>query len=133
MEILKASKILESKGFQQPKFDTVGFTSLVGKYFTEHEVKDTLLLVPKRFINMTEPPKGGFEDYTDVSIWERRCEDPNDPFSFTDYIIARNKCLIRPMVYVDEPFIKNAAFTLSAMCGFVVKKQRAGKFLVSLV
>lgn len=131
--IISASKILEAKGYSQPKFDQQGFNALIARFFESHDVKDTILLAPKRFVEMDNPPQGGYEDYTDISIWERKCNDPNDPFNFTDYIIARNKCLIRPMVYVDEPFIKNAAFTLSAMCGFVVKKQRAGKFLVSLV
>lgn len=138
-KIISASKILEAKGYRQPKFDQQGFNALVAQFFEQHDVKDTILLHPKRFVEWTEtagiPTEEytGYRDYTDTGIWERKSEDPAVPFDFLDYINARNKGLIRPIIFVDEPFCKNAAYMLAVMCGFTVKKQAKGKFLVSLV
>ena len=156
-KMITAAQILAEKKFVVNKFDQQGFNAKVAEFFQEHEVKDTLLLVPKRFVEMSvvgDPDtmndeqlaeynrkldelegqkKAGWIDMTDLTVWEKRVDDPYDPFTFTDYIIANNKGLIRPMVYIDEPFIKNAAYMLSVMAGFICKKQRGGKFLVSLI
>lgn len=138
-KIISASKILEAKGYRQPKFYQQGFNALVAKFFESHDVKDTIMLYPKRFVewletaNIPSEEYTGYRDYTDPGIWERKAEDPNDPLDFLDYVVARNKGLIRPIIFVDEPFCKNAAYMLSVMCGFTVKKQAKGKFLVSLV
>ncbi len=155
--MITAAQILAEKKFVVNKFDQQGFNAKVAEFFQTHEVKDTLLLVPKRFVEMDvlgdtdmmdeaqlteyerkqeeleEQKKAGWIDMTDLAIWERKVDDPYDPFTFTDYIIANNKGLIRPMVYIDESFIKNAAYMLSVMAGFVCKKQRGGKFVVSLI
>lgn len=155
--MISAAQILAEKKYVVNKFDQQGFNAKVAEFFQEHEVKDTLLLVPKRFVEMDvvgdteymtgedratyerkkaeleEDKKKGWMDMTDLTIWERKVEDPYDPVTFSDYIIASNKGLIRPMLYVDEPFIKNASYMLAVMAGFVVKKQRGGKYLVSLI
>ncbi len=156
-KLITAAEILAEKNFVVNKFDQQGFNAKVAEFFQTHEVKDTLLLVPKRFVEMDvtgdpemmdeaqlaeyerkqeeleEQKKAGWIDMTDLTVWERKVDNPYDPFTFTDYIIANNKGLIRPMVYVDEPFIKNAAYMLSTMAGFICKKQRGGKFVVSLI
>lgn len=137
-KIISASKILEAKGYKQPKFDQQGFNNLVASFFETHEIKDTIQLVPKRFVEWAEAdttPDGytGYVDYTDTEIWERKIDDPDDPFDFCDYLVAKNKGLLRPIIYVDEPFCKNTAYMLAVMCGFVVKKQSKGRFEVSLI
>lgn len=155
--MITATNILKEKNFVISKFDQKGFSDKVAEFFLGHEVKDTLLLVPRRFVEMEAPEvsedmtedekafvrqkqeqtdedkRRGWIDMTDISVWSKRVEDPYDTFSFSDYLIASKKGLIRPMFYVDEPFIKNAQFMLSAMQGFIVKKQRGGKYLISLI
>lgn len=155
--MVTAAQILAEKKFVMNKFDQQGFNAKVAEFFQNHEVKDTLLLVPKRFVEMEaigDPTlmseeeleaynaekekletqkKAGWIDMTDLSIWEKKVDNPYDPFTFTDYIMANNKGLIRPMIYIDEPYIKNAAYLLSVVAGFICKKQRGGKWLVSLI
>lgn len=155
--MITAAQILAEKKFVVNKFDQPGFNYKIAEFFQSHEVKDTILLVPKRFVEMEvvgytecmtdeekesykkkvgeleENKRKGWIDMTDLSIWEKKVEDPYDPFDFTDYTIAANKGLIRPMIYVDEPFIVNAQFMLATMAGFVVKKQRGKKYLISLI
>lgn len=135
-KIISASKILEAKGYKQPKFDQQGFNNLIASFFETHEVKDTLLIVPKRFADWpladtTEDGYKGFVDFTPDDIWERQIE--NGTLDWVDYLVARNKGLTRPTVYVDEPFCKNAAYMLSVMGGFTVKKLPKGKHEVSLI
>lgn len=134
-KIISADKILMKKGVKRKEFDTNAFSELVGTFFETHEVKETILLVPKRFVEMENPPQGDFIDYTDVSIWEKKADDPDDPFDFTNYLYMRNKGLLRPIIYVNEPFIANAAHYLALICNFNVKSQtRKGKkqYVVSL-
>jgi hypothetical protein len=134
-KIISADKILMKKGVKRKEFDTNAFSELVGTFFETHEVKETILLVPKRFVEMENPPQGDFIDYTDVSIWERKADDPDDPFDFTNYLYMRNKGLLRPIIYINEPFIGNAAAYLRVLCGFIVKPQTKNKkkmFVVSL-
>lgn len=143
-------------GYELPKFDSGGFCELVSKFFKKKkDPSATILLVPKRFVEMQpvgdtgamtdeelagykkkqeeldENKKKGWIDLTDTSVWDARVDNPYDPFTFTDYIMANNKGLIRPMIYVDEPYIKNAAQVLN-LYGFVCKRQR-GKILISLI
>lgn len=152
----RADQLLREMGYNLPTFDSGGFCELVSKFFTEKKDPGaTILLVPERFVAMQpagdiesltseelveykkkqeeleESKRKGWIDLTDVTIWEKKVDDPYDPFTFTDYIIANNKGLLRPMIYIDEPYIKNAAQVLT-MFGFVCKKQR-GKILVSLI
>lgn len=156
-KIMRASSILAAKGYKASKFDQEGFDKIIGDFFMSHEIKSVITLVPKRFIDMepkalnenpTEEEIVCFEkersdielakqrcwiDLLDTSIWEKRVNDPNDPFEYTDYVIAMNKGYIKPIIYVDEPFIKNAAYLLSLINEYVVKKEKKGKFLVSLI
>lgn len=155
--MITAAQILAEKKYVVNKFDQQGFNAKIAEFFQQHDVKDTILLVPKRFVEMDvvcdekymseeekaefeqrkleveEEKKRGWIDMTDLSTWERKVEDPYDPFTFADYIMASNKGLIRPMIYVDEPFVKNASYILAVIAGFIVKKQRGGKYLVSLI
>ena len=132
-KMITAQSILQEKGFQQNKFDTNGFCELVGNFFLSHEVKSVLQLVPKRFVAMKEAPACGYIDCTADDYWQKRVEDPSDPVDFSFYIQMVNRGLTKPMIYVDEPFIKNCAHLLALMGGYVVKKQPKGRFLVSLV
>lgn len=131
-KLVFADRILAAKGYEKPKFDTDGFNALVGKFFEEHDVNSTLLIKPRRFVEMSDAPTCGFIDYTDDSIWEKKVNDPNDPFNFTMFLFCKNKGLIRPMILVDEPEAKNAAMMLGIVNGFVVKKEKAG-YIISLV
>lgn len=155
--MITAAQILAEKRFVVNKFDQAGFNAKVAEFFQGHEVKDTLLLVPKRFVEMEAvgdtscmddeqkdafskeqekidaQKRAGWIDMTDPSIWEEKVNDPYDPLTFDGFIIAKAKGLVRPMIYVDEPFIKNATFMLSTLAGFVCKKQRGGKWVVSLI
>lgn len=154
---MKAASILAAKGYKASKFDQEGFDKIIGDFFLSHEIKSVITLIPKRFIDMepkrlTENPteediryhekevaditlarQRCWIDMLDTSIWEKRVNDPYDSFEYTDYVIAANKGLIKPIIYVDEPFIKNAAYLLSLINEYVVKKDKKGKFLVSLI
>ena len=83
--MLKASDIMKRKGIVQKQMDMNKFNEVIENFFMEHEPKDTVLLTPKRFIEMDNPPEGDFIDYLDVSVWEKKCDDPDDPFDFIDY------------------------------------------------
>lgn len=156
-KMITAAQILAEKNFVMNKFDQAGFNAKVAEFFLGHEVKDTIVLVPKRFVEMEvagDPElmneeelaaynakkeeleaqkKAGWIDRTDISIWQKMVDDPQCPFTFYDYIAAKNSGNIRPMICVDEPYIKNAAYMLSALAGFICKKQRGGRWLVSLI
>ena len=153
---ISASDILKRKGVEPGEMDMSGFNEVVENFFMTHEVKDTIVLVPKRFVEMEvggdpelmneeeladynarkeelkSQKKAGWIDRTDISIWQKRVDDPDDSFTLFDYVIAKNRGLIRPMICVDEPFIGNAAAYLRDFCGFIVKKQRGGRWIVSL-
>nr|DAX76194.1 MAG TPA: hypothetical protein [Caudoviricetes sp.] len=38
-----------------------------------------------------------------------------------------------PFIWVDEPFVKNAVFTLKTMAGYVVKRAKKGCYEISLL
>lgn len=103
-------QILKEIGFDMPKFNTNDFMEVVSTFFRERkDPSATILLVPKRFVDMDQPPvNSSFIDYLDETIWEKRCNDPDDPFDFISYQYMRTKGLVRPTILVDEPFIKNA-------------------------
>lgn len=131
--MITAQSILQEKGFQQNKFDTNGFCELVGNFFLNHEVKDTITLIPQRFIEKEDAPECGYIDATADDYWQKQIEDPNNPVDFGFYLLMKSHGCTKPAIYVDEPFIKNCAHLLALMGGYVVKKQPKGKFLVSLV
>ncbi|WP_094449329.1 hypothetical protein [Prevotella sp. P3-120] len=134
-KMISAAEILKKKGIEQKKMDMDAFNEVVENFFLTHDAKDTILLVPKRFIEMKNPPEGDFLDFLDVSIWERKAEDPNDEFSYINYSLMLRERRIRPMLIVNEPFIGNAAGWLRDFCGFVVKSRMYDKkkeYIVSL-
>ena len=134
-KILKASDIMKKKGIVQKQMDMSKFNEVAEDFFMTHEAKDTILLSPKRFIEMDNPPDGDFIDYLDVSIWEKKCDDPNDPFDFIDYQFMKKNGMIRPILMIDEPLIRNAALYLRDICCFTVKsrtRKKKKEYIVSL-
>ena len=130
---ITAKDILAEKGFQPNKFDTEGFNNLIGKFFLEHEVKDTIIVRPARFIEMKDAPACGYINQLDTDIWWQRVRDPNDSFDSCDYIIAMKKGWVHPTIVVDEPFIKNAVYMANLTGGYIVKKGKSGRYVISLV
>ena len=133
--MLKASDIMKRKGIVQKQMDMNKFNEVVENFFMTHEAKETILLTPKRFIEMDNPPEGDFIDYLDVSIWEKKCDDPNDPFDFIDYQFMKKNGMIRPILMIDEPLIRNAALYLRDICCFTVKsrtRKKKKEYIVSL-
>ena len=132
---LKASDIMAKKGIEEKKLKTGELNGIVGEFFMTHEAKDTILLTPKRFIEMDNPPEGDFIDYLDVSVWEKKCDDPNDPFDFISYQYMKKSGMLRPILVVDEPIIRNAALYLRDICSFTVKsrtRKKKKEYIVSL-
>ena len=125
-KIITAQDLLKEKGYVEEKFDTNGFLQCVANWFREHEVKDKLLIRPKRFIEMDNPPKGGWKDMTDVEEWLVSL-----PWEQALCITQKGQDV--PFVFVDEPYLKNATFTLKNMAGFVVSRQKRGVYEVSLL
>lgn len=132
-KIPTAKEILVGKGYQASKFDAKGFNELVANFFVEHEVSATILIKPKRFVEIEGAPECGYANHLDTDVWLRRIDDPDDEFCFSDYILALRKGLVRPTIVVDEPYTKNAVYMLEMMGGFVVKKHKQGSYIVSLV
>ena len=133
--MLKASDIMKRKGIVQKQMDMNKFNEVVENFFMTHEPKDTILLTPKRFIEMDNPPEGGFIDYLDVSVWEKKCDDPDDQFDFISYQCMKKSGMLRPILIVNEPFIGNAAGWLRYSCGFTVKsrtRKKKKEYIVSL-
>ena len=132
---LKASDIMAKKGIEEKKLKTGELNKIIGEFFMTHEAKDTILLSPKRFIEMDNPPEGDFIDYLDVSIWEKKCDDPNDPFDFIENKKKKKKGMLRPILIIDEPLIRNAALYLRDICCFTVKsrtRKKKKEYIVSL-
>ena len=133
--MLKASDIMKRKGIVQKQMDMNKFNEVVENFFMTHEPKETILLTPKRFIEMDNPPEGDFIDYLDVSVWEKKAEDPDDPFDFIDYqLMVRNK-MMRPIIFVNEPFLTEAALSLRNICGYSVTgrtRKKKKEYIVSL-
>ena len=134
-KMLKASDIMKRKGIIQKQMDMNKFNDVVENFFMTHEAKETILMTPKRFIEMDNPPEGDFIDYLDVSIWEKKCDDPNDPFDFIDYQFMKKNGMLRPILMIDEPLIRNAALYLRDICCFTVKirtRKKKKEYIVSL-
>ena len=125
-KIVTAQDLLKEKGYIEEKFDTNGFLQCVANWFREHEVKDKLIIRQKRFIEMDNPPKGGWKDMTDVEEWLKDL-----PWENRLCIISKGQAI--PFIWVDEPFIKNAVYMLDVMNGFKVKKGKKGVYEVTLV
>lgn len=133
--IVNVNEILKAKGLKPKVFNLNIFSSVVSDFFMTHEPKETILLVPKRFLDMENPPEGDFIEMLDVSIWEKKAEDPDDPFDFIDYqLMVRNK-MMRPIIFVNEPFLTEAALSLRNICGYSVTgrtRKKKKEYIVSL-
>ena len=125
-KLVQAATLLREKGYIEEKFDQEGFTECVYNWFKTHDLKDKLLIRPKRFIEMDNPPKGGWKDMTDVEEWLK-------DLPWEDRLCVISKGQAVPFIWVDEPFIKNAAYMLDVMNGFKVKKGKKGVYEVTLV
>ncbi len=133
--MISATDILKKKGVEQKEMDMNAFNEVVENFFMTHDAKSTILIIPKRFIEMETPPDGDFIDCLDETIWKRKASDPHDEFDFFDYMCRQRKGLIRPILYVNEPFAGNAAGWLRDFCGFTVKSRMRNKrkeYIVSL-
>ena len=126
VKLVQASDLLREKGYVEEKFDTNGFLQCVANWFREHEVKDKLLIRPKRFIEMDNPPKGGWKDMTNIEEWLPSLQ-------WEQQLILVQKGQAVPFVFVDEPFVMNAVYMLRVMSGFKVKKGKKGVYRVTLV
>ena len=134
-KVIFADNILKQKGIKKKEFDTAAFNDVIQKFFMEHDVSETILLHPKRFVEMENQPDGDFIDMLDTSLWERKVDDPDDPFDFLQYNLMLQKGLLRPMLIINEPFIGNAAAYLRDICGFTVKgrtRKKKKEYIVSL-
>lgn len=118
-KILTAQDLLKEKGYIEEKFDTNGFLQCVSDWFRSHNIEDKLLIRPKRFIEMDNPPKGGWKDMTDVEAWM-------ETLPWEEQFLAVRKGQDRPFLFVDNSYLKNAIFTLKEMAGFVVTKSKGG-------
>ena len=126
VKLVQASDLLREKGYVEEKFDTNGFLQFVANWFREHEVKDKLLIRPKRFIEMDNPPKGGWKDMTNIEEWLPSLQ-------WEQQLLLVQKGQAVPFVFVDEPFVMNAVYMLRVMNGFKVKKEKKGVYRVTLV
>lgn len=133
--IVNVNEILKAKGLKPKVFNLNIFSSVVSDFFMTHEPKETILLLPKRFLDMDNPPEGDFIEMLDVSIWKKKSEDPDDPFDFIDYqLMVRNK-MMRPIIFVNEPFLTEAALSLRNICGYSVTgrtRKKKKEYIVSL-
>ena len=134
-KVIFADNILKRKGIEKRNFDTSAFNEVVEKFFMNNDAKATILLMPKRFVALDNPPEGDFLDYLDVDSWEDKQANPNDPLTYDDVLYLMSIHMRRPILMINEPFITNAAGYLRSICGFnVQKKTKNGKkmYIVSL-
>lgn len=133
--IVNVNEILKAKGLKPKVFNLNIFSSVVSDFFLTHEPKETILLLPKRFLDMENPPEGDFIEMLDVSIWQKKSEDPNDPFDFIDYQFMVQNKMMRPIIFVNEPFLTEAALSLRNICGYSVTgrtRKKKKEYIVSL-
>lgn len=134
-KVIFADNILRAKGIEKAKFDTSKLNELVEKFFLDHDAKEKILLRSQRFIEMENPPEGDIIDMLDVSVWQKKCEDHDDPFTFQSYLTLLRNGLIIPTLIINEPFIGNAAGYLRDICGFTVTsrmRNRKKQYIVTL-
>lgn len=117
-KLIQAKTILKNKGYQAPKFNTDLFMKTVGDYFVQRDLSAVLYIKTRRFV--------GNETYTD----EERTNGFSQKLRYEKklkrlYDLGADLSRASPNVLiVDEPFAQNASFTLSALCGFIVRKLR---------
>ena len=124
--LVQASTLLREKGYVEEKFDQQGFTECIYNWFKEHDLKDKLIIRPKRFIEMDNPPKGGWIDMTNVKQWIAT-------LPWEQQLLMLQKGTAVPFLFVDKPFVKNAMYMLQVMNGFIVEKGKKGVYEVSLI
>ena len=117
--------LLKDKGYVENKFDDKGFYKLIIEWFRKHDLKDKLLIRPKRFIEMSNPPSCGYIDMTDTDKWVAE-------LPWEKVITMSQKGEIKPFIFVDTPFIGNARGVL-AYKGFIVSRPKKNTFEVSVV
>ena len=125
-KLVQASTLLREKGYVEEKFDQQGFTECIYNWFKEHDLKDKLIIRPKRFIEMDNPPKGGWIDMTNVDEWIAT-------LPWEQQLLVAQKGTAVPFLFVDKPFMKNAVYMLQIMNGFIVEKGKKGFYEVSLI
>lgn len=125
-KLVQAATLLREKGYVEEKFDQQGFTECIYNWFKEHDLKDKLLIRPKRFIEMDNPPKGGWVDMTNVEEWIVS-------LPWEQQLLMLQKGTAVPFIWVDKPFMKNAMYMLQVMNGFIVEKGKKGVYEVSLI
>lgn len=125
-KILTVQDLLKEKGYIEEKFDTNGFLQCVADWFRSHNIEDKLLIRPKRFIEMDNPPKGGWKDMTNVDEWI-------GSLPWEQQLLMLQKGTAVPFIWIDKPFVKNAVFTLKTIAGYVVKRAKKGVYEISLL
>ena len=117
--------ILKDKGYVENKFDDMGFYKLIIEWFKNHDLKDKLLLRPKRFVELTDPPSCGYIDMTDTDKWVAE-------LPWEKVITMSQKGDLKPFIFVDTPFFGNVKEIL-LIKGFIVNRPKKNVLEVSVV
>ena len=117
--------ILKDKGYVENEFDDKGFYKLIIEWFRKHNLKDKLLIRPKRFIEMSNPPSCGYIDMTDTDKWVAE-------LPWEKVIAMAQKGDLKPSIFVDTPFFGNVREILSIK-GFIVNRPKKNVLEVSVV
>ena len=117
--------ILKDKGYVESKFDDKGFYELIIEWFRNNDLKDKLLLRPKRFVELPDPPPCGCIDMPDTDKWVAE-------LPWEKVITMSQKGEIKPFIFVDTPFFGNVREILSIK-GFVVNRPKKNVLEVSVV
>ena len=117
--------ILKDKGYVENKFDDMGFYKLIIEWFKNHDLKDKLLLRPKRFVELTDPPSCGYIDMTDTDKWVAE-------LPWEKVITMSQRGDIKPFIFVDTPFFGNVREIL-LIKGFIVNRPKKNVLEVSVV
>ncbi len=151
-KIISAEDILKAKGYKADKFDTDGFMAAVAQFFIDNEVKDKLLIVSNRFLDvMTDEEYAAYRptvwipELTDRYHYYWRLTDEERTRGWKDQSAVTETGgalfvqelwdaghskpegtyeLDRPRIVVDSPYYKNALFLLQTMAGYTVEKRR---------
>ena len=117
--------ILKDKGYVENKFDDKGFYELIIEWFRNHDLKDKLLLRPKRFVELPDPPSCGYIDMTDTDKWVA-------DLSWEQVITLSRRGDLKPFIFVDAPFFVNVREIL-LIKGFIVNRPKKNVLEVSVV
>lgn len=117
--------ILKDKGYVENKFDDKGFYELIIEWFRNHDLKDKLLLRPKRFVELPDPPSCGYIDMTDTDKWVAE-------LPWEKVIAMSQKGDLKPFIFVDTPFFGNVKEIL-LIKGFIVNRPKKNVLEVSIV